>query len=459
MKLNGLLALAFLIMIVVIESNPFVNRDTISQIVKNRSKSVVNVSAKFRKNIGNHQRIPGMFGYLFRHPERPRVRAGEGSGVITSQDGFILTNNHVVNGADEIVVTLSDGRKFNAVLDNENPLVDLALLKIEDGSFNGKLSSDYVALLGDSDDLNVGEWVIAIGSPFSLEGTVTAGIVSAKGRNLGKAKSHNYGNLIQTDASINPGNSGGPLLNLDGEVVGINTAINPNGQGLGFSIPINMARRMISDVEQFGEIQQSWLGVAVQDVTQNLAVYLGLDLPKGALIQKVIKKTPAQKAGLIAGDVIMKINDLEVKDKDQLIYRIQEIPVGQTIKLEVSRRGKIIELKAELAEKQKYRKLSRMQNKSGISVVTITEEARERLGLLSETKGVLVKNVRPASIADRVGFQKDDVILQINQVAITSISRLKNLMAQYFRDESSGLLAMAIRGGNIKYLELNRERS
>lgn len=420
---------------------------------------MVNVSTKFRKNVGKYERIPGQFGYLFHHPGRTRVRAGEGSGVITSQDGYILTNSHVVNDADEIVVTLSDGRKFNAVLDNENLLVDLALLKIQDGSFNDDLSSDYVALLGDSDDLKVGEWVIAIGSPFSLEGTVTAGIVSAKGRNLGKAKSHNYGNLIQTDASINPGNSGGPLLNLDGEVVGINTAINPNGQGLGFSIPINMARRMISDVEQFGEIQQSWLGVAVQDVTQNLAAYLGLSLPKGALIQKVITNTPAQKAGLIAGDVIMRINDLEVKNKDQLIYRIQEIPVGQTIKLEVSRRGKTLELKAELAEKQKYRKLSRIQVKSGISVVTITEEVRDRLGLLPETRGVLVKSVRSASIADRIGFKKDDVILQINQGVITSVSRLKNLMAQSIRDESSRLLAMVIRDGKIKYLELNRERS
>ena len=150
----------------------------------------------------------------------------------------------------------------------------------------------------------------------------------------------NYGNLIQTDASINPGNSGGPLLNLDGEVVGINTAINPNGQGLGFSIPINMARRMISDVKQFGKIQQSWLGVAVQDVTQSISAYLGLDVPKGALIQKVINDTPAQEAGLQAGDAsILKINDLEIKDKDQLIYRIQEIPVGETINLQVSRRG------------------------------------------------------------------------------------------------------------------------
>ena len=168
----------------------------------------------------------------------------------------------------------------------------------------------------------VGEWVIAIGSPFSLEGTVTAGIVSAKGRNLGQSKSLNYGNLIQTDASINPGNSGGPLLNLDGKVVGINTAINPNGQGLGFSIPSKLARRMISDVEQLEKFSNHGLGVAVQDVTQNIAAYLGLDLPQGALIQKVIDGTPAQEAGLTAGDVILKVNSLEIKDKDQLIYRI-----------------------------------------------------------------------------------------------------------------------------------------
>ena len=459
MKQIGIRFVLSLMVISFTHSNPFVDRNTISKIVEDRSKSVVNVTAKFRGSTQNYKRIPGMFGYFFHPPVRPRTKAGEGSGVITSRDGLILTNNHVVNEAAEIIVTLADGRKFNAVLDNENPIVDLALLRIEDASFEGKLSSEYVAALGNSDDLKVGEWVIAIGSPFSLEGTVTAGIVSAKGRNLGQAQSLNYGNLIQTDASINPGNSGGPLLNLDGEVVGINTAINPNGQGLGFSIPINMARRMISDVKQFGEIQQSWLGVAVQDVTQSISAYLGLDIPKGALIQKVIDDTPAQEAGLQAGDVILKINDLEIKDKDQLIYRIQEIPVGETINLQVSRRGKPIVLKAKLAQKQGQNKLSQVPNKAGITTANINEEVRKRLGLHSETRGVIVQSVRPSSFADQVGFEKDDVILQINQVSITSGIRMKNLIAEYLRNESSDFLAMVIRDGKIKYLEIDKERS
>ena len=194
----------------------------------------------------------------------------------------------------------------------------------------------------------MGEWVIAIGSPFSLRVLSQQESYQRK-EEIGQSKSLNYGNLIQTDASINPGNSGGPLLNLDGKVVGINLAINPNGQGLGFSIPINLARRMISDVEQFGEIHQSWLGVAVQDVTQNIAAYL-LDIPKGA-DSKGYDGTPAQEAGLTAGDVILKVNNV-IKDKDQLIYRIQEIPVGETINLQVSRRGNIIALKAKLAQKK-----------------------------------------------------------------------------------------------------------
>ncbi len=459
MKQAGIRTVLTLMVISFTYCNPFVDRNTISKIVENRSKSVVNVTAKFRSNPNNYKRIPGMFGYFLHPPVRPRTKAGEGSGVITSRDGLILTNSHVVNEADEIVVTLADGRKFNAVLDNENPVVDLALLRIEDASFDNKLSAEYVAALGNSDDLKVGEWVIAIGSPFSLEGTVTAGIVSAKGRNLGQAKSLNYGNLIQTDASINPGNSGGPLLNLDGKVIGINTAINPNGQGLGFSIPINMARRMISDVEQFGEIQQSWLGVAVQDVTQSIAGYLGLDVPKGALIQKVMNGTPAQEAGLKAGDVILKVNSLEIKDKDQLIYRIQEIPVGQTINLEVSRRGKVIAIEAKLAQKQDYTKISRVPNESGILTANINEEVRQRLGLYPETRGVLVRSVRPSSFADKAGFEKDDVILQINQISIKSGERVKNLMVEYLTDQSSGFLAMIIREGKIKYLEVYKERS
>ena len=216
---------------------------------------------------------------------------------------------------------------------------------------------------------------------------------------------------------------------------------------------------MISDVKQFGKIQQSWLGVAVQDVTQSISAYLGLDVPKGALIQKVINDTPAQEAGLQAGDVILKINDLEIKDKDQLIYRIQEIPVGETINLQVSRRGRPIVLKAKLAEKQNYNKMSRVPNKAGIMTANINEETRKRLGLHSETRGVVVQSVGPSSFADKVGFEKDDVILQINQISITSGVRVKNLISDYLRDGSLGFLAMIIRDGKIKYLEIDKERS
>ena len=359
MKLKFLTASFLIFITVTVQSNPFVNRDTISKIVENKSQSVVNISAKLSGDKRYTNRAEGGFGYFLHPLPQSRTRSGEGSGFIISQDGLILTNSHVIRNAAEIVVTLSDGRKYNAVLYSENPLADLALLRIEDSLFEDNLRAEQVAVLGNSDQLKVGEWVIAIGSPFSLQGTVTAGIVSAKGRNLGKGKHHSYGNLIQTDASINPGNSGGPLLNLDGEVVGINTAINPNGQGLGFSIPVNMARRMISDVEQFGVIQQSWLGVAVQDVTQNISVHLGLETPKGAIIQQVMKGTPAQEAGLVARDVILSINGHDIQDKDQLIYRIQEIPVGQIIKIEVSRQGKILEIEAELADKKRYEKLKR----------------------------------------------------------------------------------------------------
>lgn len=459
MKLRSILFFTALITLKVVESNPFINRDTISQIVQKRSKSVVNVSSKFRVANNQIQRIPGMFGYFFQEHQRPRTRGGEGSGVIVSKEGLVLTNSHVVNGADEIIITLSDGRKYNAVLDSENPLVDLALLRIEDPSFEGNLMPESVAALGDSDQLKVGEWVIAIGSPFSLEGTVTAGIVSAKGRNLGKAQSHGYGNLIQTDASINPGNSGGPLLNLDGEVIGINTAMNPNGQGLGFSIPINMARRMISDMQQFGEVQQSWLGVAVQDVTQNLTGYLGLDSPNGALVQKILRNTPAERAGLKTGDVILKINGSEIKDRDQLIYRVQEIPVGAEITLEIIREGKTIELKAILAEKDDYKKVSKSKLPFGMMVVPVTDYDIKRLELHSGVRGALVKEVRSDSVASKIGFQKDDVILQINQTVILNHNIFKNIMETKLRNEPNEFMAMVIRAGKIHYLESNGEQS
>jgi serine protease Do len=459
MKLKSILLITSLMTITFVESNPFINRDTISQIVQKRSKSVVNVSSKFRVANRQYQRIPGMFGYFFQEHQRPRTRGGEGSGVIVSKEGLVLTNSHVVNGADEIIITLSDGRKFNAVLDSENPLVDLALLKIEDPSFEGNLKTEYVAALGDSDQLKVGEWVIAIGSPFSLEGTVTAGIVSAKGRNLGKGQSHNYGNLIQTDASINPGNSGGPLLNLDGEVVGINTAMNPNGQGLGFSIPINMARRMIYDMQQFGEVQQSWLGVAVQDVTQNLASYLGLDSPRGALVQKIIADTPAEKAGMKTGDVILRVNGSEIKDRDQLIYRVQEIPVGEEIGIQISRDSKILELKATLAQKQNYKKLSSSKLPFGMMVVPVKKSDIERLDLHAGTEGALVTEINNNSFASKLGLKVDDVILQVNQTVIKNPQTLKNVLTSISNITETGVISMIIRKGKINYLEINRENS
>lgn len=459
MNLKGILLITAFMTITFVESNPFINRDTISQIVEKRSSSVVNVSSKFRVANQQYRRIPGMFGYFFQEHHRPRTRGGEGSGVIVSKDGLVLTNSHVVSEADEIIITLSDGRKYNAVLDSENPLVDLALLRIDDPSFEGNLKSEYVAALGDSDKLKVGEWVIAIGSPFSLEGTVTAGIVSAKGRNLGKGQSHNYGNLIQTDASINPGNSGGPLLNLDGEVVGVNTAINPNGQGLGFSIPINMARRMISDMQQFGEIQQSWLGVAVQDVTQNLASYLSLDSPRGALVQKIIADTPAEKAGIKVGDVILRVNGSEIKDRDQLIYRVQEIPVGEEISIQISRDAKILELKATLAQKQRYKKLSSSKLPFGMMVVPVKKSDIKRLDLLAGTEGALVTEVENNSFASKIGFMEDDVILQVNQTVIKNPQILKNVLTAISEDKEVGVISMIIRNGKINYLELNREHS
>jgi serine protease Do len=320
----------------------------IAEIVDSSASSVVNILV--HSNQQRQMQIPfrnGIF-HFFAPGIRTPQRRGEGSGVIYDSSGLILTNHHVVKGADKITVTLSDGRKLSAVIEAENPESDLALLKLKDPMFSGSLEPKFVAKLGNSDRLRVGEWVIAIGSPFSLDGTVTAGIVSARGRNLNLGPQARYNNLIQTDASINPGNSGGPLLNLEGEVIAINTAINPQGQGLGFAIPINLAKRMIGDVSRFGRIQHSWLGVRVQDVKQELLPYLGLDSPHGALVELVIVDTPAARAGLKPRDVILEIDGQKVRNKDILIQKIQEIPAGKEVLLKIQRQGSPMDLRVTL---------------------------------------------------------------------------------------------------------------
>jgi Do/DeqQ family serine protease len=280
-----------------------------------------------------------------------KQRSG-GSGVIVDKEGYILTNNHVVEGADKVKVRLNDGREFIATIKGQDPRTDLAVLHI-------KAKDLPVARLGDSDKLEVGEWAIAIGSPFGLEHTVTVGVISAKGRSgLGTGT---YEDFIQTDASINPGNSGGPLINIDGEVIGINAMIIQPGTGIGFAIPINMAKQILNDLIKKGKVVRPWLGISAQDLSPELSEHFKVKEKEGVLVSEVHPGTGAEKAGLVSGDIILSVDDKPIKNASELVKEIQKKKVGEKVKLSIIREGKplVIEVttmampeKAELEKKK-----------------------------------------------------------------------------------------------------------
>jgi serine protease Do len=341
-------------------------------------------------------------------PQTPRKERSLGSGFVISADGYILTNDHVVDGADEIKVRLSDGRNFTATVKGLDPKLDLALLKIEAGD---KLP---VARLGDSGALKVGEWVMAIGNPFGLEQTVTVGIVSAKGRVIGAGP---YDDFIQTDASINPGNSGGPLFNTAGEVVGINTAIVASGQGIGFAIPINAAKSILTQLKETGHVSRGWLGVSVQLVTDELAESFGLKEPKGALVAEVIAGSPAEKAGIKRGDIILTFDGHEVDAINDLPRLVAATPAGKEVRLSVFRNGKTHEFTATIGKLQEDEKETERAGASsdrlGLNVADVTPEVAQRFGLQAG-KGALITGVDPAGPAAASNLHPGDLILEVN---------------------------------------------
>ncbi|MBI4390006.1 MAG: trypsin-like peptidase domain-containing protein [Nitrospinae bacterium] len=264
---------------------------------------------------------------------------GEGSGFIINKDGYILTNSHVVADSEEIQVALSDGKLYKGKVIGMDKLTDIGLVKID------AKRPLPVLPLGDSDRLKTGDWVMAIGSPFGLEQTVTVGIVSAKGRSLGAGP---YDDFIQTDTSINPGNSGGPLININGEVVGINTAIMPQGQGLGFSLPINLAKKLLPQIKEKGKVVRAWLGVTVQDITLALKESASVTVDSGSFISSVIANSPAQKAGILPGDVIVEFDGLPIKNSRELPTRVAHAPIGKKVDMKIVREGKTIDVKVTL---------------------------------------------------------------------------------------------------------------
>jgi serine protease Do len=394
------------------------------ELTKKLKPSVVNIStAKTVSPQRNTQRPRNPFGQdpfddffnrFFDVPQHSFKQRSLGSGFIISNDGYILTNNHVVGGADEIKVKLSDGREFKATVKGTDEKLDLAVLKIE---VKGALP---VAELGDSDATQVGEWVMAIGNPFGLSQTVTAGIVSATGRVIGSGP---YDDYIQTDASINPGNSGGPLFNAQGKVVGINTAIIQGGQGIGFAIPINMAKVVLPQLEEKGKVTRGWLGVAIQPVTPELAQSFGVEGEKGALVADVTKESPADKAGLKSGDIIMEFDGKQVLEMNSLPRFVAATPVGKKVKLKFLRNGKPEEAAVtieRLKDGEESAAPAATEARLGITVKELSAELAAQLRI-KETKGVVVVAVNPDGIAEEAGITGGDIIKEINGVRINSM--------------------------------------
>jgi serine protease Do len=348
----------------------------------------------------------------------PRKQRSLGSGFIISPDGYILTNNHVVDGADEVKVTLADGRDFDATVEGADKKLDLALLKIKAG---GDLPS---APLGDSDGIRVGEWVMAIGNPFGLEQTVTAGIVSAKGRVIGAGP---YDDFIQTDASINPGNSGGPLFNAAGEVVGINTAIIAGGQGIGFATPVNAARSILPQLKSVGHVTRGWLGVTIQQMSDELATSFGLDKARGALVTDVVEDSPAAKAGIERGDVIVSFDGREIDEMHDLPRLVAVAGVDKLVKLEILRDGRrrTVKVKVGILDDETAASGDRSLRDSdwtelGLELTNVTAELAGRYELEND-RGVLVTSINPDSLAAESDLRVGDLIVEVNGRSIENL--------------------------------------
>ena len=399
------------------------------------SPTVVNIKVTKSQKVAGMQEWSGPegpYGEFFKRffkdspnlPKPPRQN-GSGSGVIISNDGYIVTNNHVIENAETVTVTLANQEEYKAEIVGRDAKTDLAVLKIKP---KADLPS---ATLGDSKRLKVGDWVVAIGNPFGLNHTVTSGIVSAKGRVIGAGP---YDNFIQTDASINPGNSGGPLFNLQGDVVGINTAIIPNGQGIGFAIPVNTAKPLIPQLVRDGSVTRGYLGVNIQTLTPELVTALKLDDRNGALISDVQSGSPADQAGLKQGDVILNFNHDEIKDSRDLAAKVAQTPVGEDVSILVMRNGErqslpltVGKMRPDTAATVESKQPDR--GKWGLQLQDLTPEIARQRELAAE-QGVLVTAVRPDSPAAAAGVRPGDILLQVDQQPVQSVQDVRDVLAQ-----------------------------
>jgi len=402
------------------------------------------VPEEFREFFGDE-----FFRRFFDTPEqREFKRRGLGSGFIVSKDGYILTNSHVVEEADKIQVTLPDKSEYDAEVVGVDSKSDVAVIKIEGDDFP-------VVQLGDSDAIEVGDWAVAIGTPFGLSQTVTAGIISASGRaNIGIV---DYEDFIQTDAAINPGNSGGPLVNIEGEVIGINTAIfsrTGGYQGIGFAIPINMAEYIMQSLISEGKVVRGWLGVMIQPVTQEIANSFGLEEAVGTLVADVLTGGPAEEAGFKRGDIIIEFDGQPIDGPNTLRNIVAQTEVGKVVDVVVIRDGKEQTITVKIGEQEAGLEASRgpepeAAEEAGITVQELTPEIAGQLGYEDE-QGVIISEVTPGSPAAEAGLRRGDLIKEVNRQTIRSVSDYRDAMKSV--DDDEGFLLLIRRGDNTVYV-------
>ena len=440
--------------------------DSFSELVEKLSPSVVNITTS--STVPNRQELnpqlpPGSpFEDLFRDfmdreqngsPRRQRRGTALGSGFIISSDGYVVTNNHVIENADQIEIEFFDGRLMEASVVGTDPKTDIALLKVK-----AKDKLKFVSF-GDSNKSKVGDWVLAIGNPLGQGFSVSAGIISARGRAL----SGSYDDFIQTDAAINRGNSGGPLFNMDGDVIGVNTAIlSPNGGsiGIGFSMSSAVVEKVIDQLKAFGETRRGWLGVRIQDVTEDVAEALGIEKTDGALVTDV-PEGPAKNGGIKSGDVIIEFDGKKIKDTRELVRIVGDSSVGKKVLVKVLRDGKEVSLSVKLgrledniASSQPERQRTKKVEFAGMTLSNVDREVADELGIDQNIKGVVIVNVKPGSVAEDKGLKKGDVIIQVNRIKISSTDELYKLNEEAKKAKKTSVLMLILRNGMRRFIGL-----
>jgi serine protease Do len=400
---------------------------------------------------GEEDRMREFFEKFFgRQPDRHFKQRSLGSGFIIDKAGYVVTNSHVVENADEIQVILKDEKVYEAKIIGRDPNTDIALIKItSDDNF-------AVVKIGDSDALEIGQWVVAIGNPFGLENTVTAGIVSAKGRILNSGP---YDDFIQTDASINPGNSGGPLLNMDGEVIGINTMIFAGGHGIGFAIPINLAKNVVAQLKESGAVTRGWLVVSIQDVPNDLAAYFGIEEHRGALIADVIPGDPADMAGIRPKDIIVEVNGQKVEDSRGLLRLVAGLNVGETAAVKVLRDGKLENFQVTVAKRNDETRTAKKEPvksdaELGIQVADLSSDTARRFDI-SDTEGVILVGIKSGSRGENAGLRVGDVIKGVNRKEVNNVDDYKRIVDDL---KTGDPIAMLIKRRSRGYLAIRLEK-